>query len=127
MKILIAEDDPTMQQLMMILLSRKGITCTVVDNGLRAVEKWEEESDYDIILMDVQMPVMDGLNATRMIREKEIRRGGHTIIIAVTAYAMKSDRKKCLDAGMDDYLSKPIDFDRLFSLIHNYPQGSRPP
>jgi two-component system, OmpR family, response regulator len=125
MKILIAEDDPTIQQLMIILLSRKGINCTAVDNGLRAVEKWEE-SDYDIILMDVQMPVMDGFKATRMIREKEICRGGHTTIIAVTAYAMTTDREKCLGAGMDDYLSKPLDFDQLFSLVHTYSPGAHP-
>lgn len=124
MKILIAEDDPTTRQMIVLLLSRKGFSCTAVDNGLRAVEKWEE-SDFDVILMDVQMPVMDGLNATRMIREKEIGRGGHTTIIAITAYAMAADRKKCLDAGMDEYMSKPIDFDRLLSLVHNYSQGSR--
>ncbi len=124
MKILIAEDDPTTRQMIVLFLSRKGISCTAVDNGLRAVEKWEE-SDFDVILMDVQMPVMDGLNATRMIREKEIGRGGHTTIIAITAYAMATDRKKCLDAGMDEYMSKPIDFDRLLSLVRNYSQGSR--
>jgi CheY-like chemotaxis protein len=89
-----------------------------------AVEAWEE-SDYDFILMDVKMPVMDGLSATRMIREKESERGGHTIIIALTAYAMALDRKRCLDAGMDEYMSKPIDFEQLFSLVDDYLQQGR--
>ena len=74
MRILIAEDDPTVRQMMSMLLSRKRIDCTAVGDGLSAVEAWEE-SDYDFILMDVQMPVMDGLSATRMIREKESERG----------------------------------------------------
>lgn len=124
MRILVAEDDPTMRQMMATLLSRKRIEHTVVGDGLSAVEAWEE-SDYDFILMDVQMPVMDGLSATRMIREKESARGGHTIIIALTAYAMPSDRKKCLDAGMDEYMSKPIDFEQLFSLFDDYLQQGR--
>lgn len=123
MKILIAEDDPTIQQVILMFLSRAGLACTVVDNGLQAVEEWEE-SHYDVILMDMQMPVMDGLSATHLIREKELGRGGHTTIIALTAYAMPADKKKCLDAGMDDYLSKPIDFDRLLSLVHNSAQNA---
>ncbi|WP_027716217.1 response regulator [Desulfuromonas sp. TF] len=124
MRILIAEDDPTVRQMMSTLLSRKRIDCTVVGDGLSAVEAWEE-SDYDFILMDVQMPVMDGLSATRKIREKESERGGHTIIIALTAYAMAGDRKRCLDAGMDEYMSKPIDFEQLFSLVDDYLQQGR--
>ena len=124
MRILIAEDDPTVRQMMSMLLSRKRIDCTVVGDGLSAVEAWEE-SDYDFILMDVQMPVMDGLSATRMIREKESERGGHTIIIALTAYAMARDRKRCLDAGMDEYMTKPIDFEQLFSLLDDYLQQAR--
>jgi CheY-like chemotaxis protein len=124
MRILIAEDDPTVRQMMSTLLSRKRIDCTVVGEGLSAVEAWDE-SDYDFILMDVQMPVMDGLSATRMIRERESERGGHTIIIALTAYAMAGDRKRCLDAGMDEYMSKPIDFEQLFSLVDDYLQQGR--
>jgi CheY-like chemotaxis protein len=124
LRILIAEDDPTVRQMMSTLLSRKRMDCTVVGDGLSAVEAWEE-GDYDFILMDVQMPVMDGLSATRMIREKESERGGHTIIIALTAYAMAGDRKRCLDAGMDEYMSKPIDFEQLFSLVDDYLQQGR--
>lgn len=122
MKILIAEDDPTTQKVIVLLLSRRGFVCTAVENGRRAVETWEG-GDFKAILMDVQMPIMDGLQATRMIREKEAGRGGHTTIIAITAYAMPSDRKKCLDAGMDEYVSKPIDFDRLISLLNYSPSA----
>ena len=122
MRILVAEDDPTMRQLMATLLSRKGITCTVVENGLSAVEAWDQDQ-FDFILMDVQMPVMDGYKATRLIREREIARGGRTIIIAVTAYAMVTDREKCLDSGMDDYVTKPIDFDELLSLLKKHSES----
>ena len=125
MRILVAEDDPTIRQLMATLLSRKGIACTTVDNGRSAVDAWEQQY-YDFIIMDVQMPGMDGLNATRMIREKEAVRGGHTPIIAITAHAMAGDREECLESGMDDYLSKPIDLDQLLSLLANdYSQGRR--
>ncbi len=109
----------TIQHLMATLLSRRGIPCTLVDNGRSAVDAWEE-NEFDLIFMDVQMPILDGLKASKMIREREIVRGGHTVIIAMTAYAMATDRKKCLEAGMDEYLSKPITFDHIFSLITKY-------
>jgi CheY-like chemotaxis protein len=117
--VLIAEDDPTMRHLMATLLSRRGISCTLVENGRSALDAWEEDQ-FDLILMDVQMPILDGLKATRMIRERESVRGGHTVIIAMTAHAMATDREKCLEAGMDAYVSKPIKFDDLLSLITNY-------
>jgi two-component system, OmpR family, response regulator len=121
LKILIAEDDPTIRQMMVTFLSRKHIDCTMVENGLNAVELWEKDH-YDFILMDVRMPVMDGLTAARLIREKERERGGHTVIIALTAHAMASDTQKCYDAGMDEYISKPIDFALLLSLFDGYLQ-----
>ena len=93
----------------------------MVENGLNAVELWEKDH-YDFILMDVRMPVMDGLTAARLIREKERERGGHTVIIALTAHAMASDTQKCYDAGMDEYISKPIDFALLLSLFDGYLQ-----
>jgi len=108
-----------MRHMMATLLSRRGIPCTLVDNGRSAVDAWEEKN-YDLIFMDVQMPILDGLKATQMIRERESVRGGHTVIIAMTAYAMATDRKKCLDAGMDEYFSKPIEFADIFSLITRY-------
>lgn len=122
--ILIAEDDPTIQHLMQTLLSRRGIACTLVDNGRSAVEAWEEQK-YDLIFMDVQMPVMDGLKATRLIREREKVLGGHTVIVAMTAYAMATDRERCLQAGMDEYFSKPMTFADIFSVISRYnPENS---
>ena len=117
MRILVAEDDPTIRQMMATLLSRCGFDCQTVDNGRNAVAAWEQQS-FDFIFMDVQMPVMDGLTATRMIREKEAVLGGHIPIIALTAHAMEEDKQQCIDAGMDDYLSKPIDLDRLLSLLN---------
>lgn len=123
MRILVAEDDPTIRQLMSTLLARCGFDCYAVDNGRQAVEAWEQQ-DFDFIFMDVQMPVMDGLMATRMIREREGVRGGHVPIIAITAHAMEEHMQQCFDAGMDDYLSKPIDLDRLLSLLANdYSKG----
>ena len=128
MRILVAEDDPTIRQMMATLLSRCGFTCYAVDNGRSAVAAWEEQireqHPFDFIFMDVQMPVMDGLAASRLIREKESVSGGHIPIIALTAHAMAEDRQQCLDAGMDDYLSKPIDLDVLLSLLENdYSKG----
>lgn len=117
MRILVAEDDPTIRQMMATLLSRCGFDCHTVDNGRSAVAAWEQQA-FDVIFMDVQMPVMDGLTATRMIREKEAVLGGHIPIIALTAHAMEEDRQQCIDAGMDDYLSKPIDLDILLSLLN---------
>jgi len=78
-----------------------------------------EKGDYDLVLMDVQMPRMDGLEATRVIREKERVRGGHIPIIAVTAYALEKDKVECLAAGMDYYMSKPIDFKKCIAMINS--------
>ena len=116
MNILVAEDDQTMRHLMATILSRQGISCTVVGDGLSAIDAWQR-GYYDCILIDVQMPLMDGLKATQIIREKEITRGGHTIIIAITAFAADSDRERCLNSGMDDYLSKPVDIELLLSVM----------
>ena len=95
----------------------------MVENGRKAVEAWEDGS-FDLIFMDVQMPSMDGLEATRTIREKEEDRGGHTIIVAMTAYAFTTDREKCIAAGMDEYLSKPIELVKFFSVIDKYASSS---
>lgn len=128
MRILVAEDDHTIRQMMATLLSRCGFTCHTVDNGQSAVTAWEEQAleqhPFDFIFMDVQMPVMDGLAASRLIREKETVSGGHIPIIALTAHAMAQDRQQCLDAGMDEYLSKPIDLDVLLALLEkDYSKG----
>ena len=122
MKVLVAEDDSTMRQLISTLLTRRNIPCSLVADGRSAVEAWEN-GDYQVILMDVQMPDLDGLEATRIIRQKEQDRGGHVAIIAMTAHAMAKDRNQCLQSGMDDYISKPIVFNELLSLISRYAQA----
>ena len=86
------------------------------ENGQLVVEMWEK-GKYDLILMDVQMPLMNGFEATAAIREIERTHGGHIPIVAMTAHALKKDEEKCLDAGMDAYISKPIDFARTLQVI----------
>ncbi|MBW1782353.1 MAG: response regulator [Deltaproteobacteria bacterium] len=103
----------------MRLLERKGHRVTVVDTGIRALETLEKAS-FDLILMDIQMPEMDGFETTREIRRREKKGGGHLPIIALTANAMKGDREKSLAAGMDDHIVKPIQPDRLFEKIGRY-------
>jgi signal transduction histidine kinase/DNA-binding response OmpR family regulator/HPt (histidine-containing phosphotransfer) domain-containing protein len=115
-RILLAEDNPTNRILALRILERKGHTVLIADNGKEAVELLAKH-DVDVVLMDVQMPVMGGFEATRAIRERDRSTGRHTPIIAMTAHAMKGDRERCLDAGMDDYISKPIDSARLLSLV----------
>ena len=111
--VLVAEDNPVNQRVAVRLLERRGYTVVVADDGRAAVERATLER-FDLVLMDVQMPVMDGLEATRLLRA-----GGLTTlpIIAVTAHAMQGDRERCLDAGTDDYVSKPIRSESLYSAI----------
>ncbi|UUZ51781.1 response regulator [Massilia sp. B-10] len=96
-----------------------GHRITVVDNGIDACER-TMHGGFDLILMDVQMPELDGMTATRRIRQWEVAHGGHVPIIAMTARAMQGDRERCLEAGMDDYLSKPIDSERLRQLVSRF-------
>lgn len=117
-KILLAEDNETNRKLIITILKQKGLNCDVAENGLEALKACLERN-YDIILMDCQMPVMDGYETTVKIRESESGRK-HTPIIAMTAYAMEEDRQKCFAAGMDDYISKPIDFNLLFQIIDKH-------
>lgn len=116
LKILVAEDTPFNQKFITRLLGRWGHTAIVVGDGRKAVEAIFENR-YDLILMDVQMPEMDGFEATARIREIEEKKGEHTPIIAMTAHAMKGDRERCLEAGMDDYVPKPISSDALLNAI----------
>jgi two-component system, sensor histidine kinase and response regulator len=116
LRILLAEDTVVNQKLATRILERRGHHVVLAINGEEAVATWERES-FDIILMDVQMPKLNGLQATAIIREKEQAKGTHIPIIAMTAHAMEGDRQRVLDAQMDEYLSKPIDAQRLVELV----------
>jgi signal transduction histidine kinase/CheY-like chemotaxis protein len=116
LNVLVAEDNPVNQRVAVGLLGKRGHTVTVANNGREAIEALERER-FDVVLMDVQMPEMGGLEATAVIRDRERRVGGHTRIVAMTAHAMKGDRDRCLAAGMDGYLSKPVDPKALFAAI----------
>jgi PAS domain S-box-containing protein len=107
LRILIAEDNPVNQMLLTRMLEKRGHSVRVAANGRLALAS-VEESSYDLLLMDVQMPEMDGMEATRVLRERESKTGTHLTVVGVTAHAMAGDRERCLQAGMDDYLSKPI-------------------
>jgi PAS domain S-box-containing protein len=126
-KVLLAEDNLINQKLAVAFLEKKGYKVIVVSNGKEVLENIKNHNDFDIILMDIQMPEMNGLDATRLIREKEKYTGKHIPIIAMTAYAMKSDKEKCMAAGMDDYLSKPLDSEKLFKVLNNYIKNETPP
>ena len=114
--VLVAEDNPVNRTLVTKLLQKRGHRITAVENGRAAVEA-SRETPFDAILMDLQMPEMNGLEATAAIRSREATRGGHVPIIALTAHAMQGDRERCLDAGMDGYLSKPIDVNALILAV----------
>ena len=121
--LLLAEDSIVNQKLAIALLKKKDWNVTAVLNGREAVEAYAS-SVFDVILMDVQMPEMDGFEATALIRKKDKQRGKHTPIIAMTAHAMKGDREECLAAGMDDYVPKPIDSNLLYSKIISWVTGT---
>jgi two-component system, sensor histidine kinase and response regulator len=116
LRILLAEDNVVNQKLTALLLEKRGHHVTVVANGNQAVVA-VERGEFDLVLMDVQMPELNGLEATKTIRMKEKGSGRHLCIIAMTAHAMKGDRDACLSAGMDGYLSKPIRANDLFEAI----------
>jgi CheY-like chemotaxis protein len=118
-KVLVVEDDPIMQNMMGIILSRGGIEYLSARDGEEAVRMWENE-DFFLILMDLQMPRMNGLEATEAIRRREKETKNHVPIVAVTAYATPGDDERCRAAGMDDYVTKPVDFNRLYSIIDKF-------
>ena len=119
LRILLAEDNLINQRVAVSILEKAGHRVTVAINGRQALDRWSEQA-FDLILMDVQMPEIDGLEATAMIRSREQRTAGHIPIIALTAHAMKGDQERCLATGMDAYLSKPIDARQLIELISKY-------
>jgi PAS domain S-box-containing protein len=111
--VLVAEDNPVNQTLVRRLLEKRGYSIIVVGNGRAALDALEQD-EFDIVLMDVQMPVMDGFAASAAIREKEQATGRHMPIVAMTAHALKGDQERCLAEGMDAYVSKPIRTEDLF-------------
>jgi len=121
--ILLAEDNSVNQKLASRLLEKQGHCVVTARNGREALEQVERH-DFDLVLMDVQMPVMGGLEATAAIRHRERSTGGRLPIVAMTAHAMPNDRERCLAAGMDDYVSKPIDVKQLFTAVQNVLTGS---
>lgn len=118
MKILLVEDNEINKKFFVKLLGKFNLCCDVANNGQESVDLCAS-SDYHIVFMDCQMPVMDGYEATRQIRLLEGEKK-HTVIVAMTAFAMKEDVQKCLDAGMDDYLSKPINSEQVLKIIDQY-------
>jgi CheY-like chemotaxis protein len=118
LNVLLAEDNIVNQRVAVGLLKKRGHTVTVANNGLEALAALERTM-FDVVLMDVQMPEMGGFDATTEIRRRERESGGHLRIVAMTAHAMTGDRERCLAAGMDGYLSKPIDPAMLFATLEH--------
>jgi CheY-like chemotaxis protein len=109
LRILLVEDNLVNQKLMARMLEKMGHEVAVAGNGQEALERFEER-EFDLVAMDMQMPIMDGLEATRAIRETESGTGGHVAIVAMTANAFEEDRQSCFEAGMDGYVAKPVTF-----------------
>jgi CheY-like chemotaxis protein len=119
-RILLAEDNDINQKVAMNILKKLGYKADIAVNGMEAVNALEKDS-YDLVLMDVQMPEMDGFEATKTIRNPDSKVRNHNIpVIAMTAHAMKEDRQRCLDHGMDDYMSKPINPEELSKKIEKW-------
>jgi len=116
LRILIAEDNAVNQRVVVRLLEKHRHRVTVANDGAQAIAAYER-SEFDLILMDVQMPEMDGFEATKLIREREAKTGRRTPLVAMTAHAMKGDRERCLAAGMDDYVSKPVQRAELMRVL----------
>jgi PAS domain S-box-containing protein len=121
LRVLLTEDNPVNQKLAVRLLEKRGHSIHVVANGKEALQALEQQP-FDLVLMDVQMPEMDGFETTEIIRQRERDSGRHVPILAMTAYAMKGDREKCLAAGMDDYVCKPIQPRELWEAIDRLTQ-----
>jgi CheY-like chemotaxis protein len=119
LRILVAEDNPVNQRLVIRLLEKRGHRVVLAVDGRQAIEALTQGS-FDLVLMDVQMPEMDGLDATAIVREEEQETGKHQPIIALTAHAMTGDRDRCLAAGMDGYLVKPIRPQELDQILESY-------
>jgi len=128
LQVLLAEDNPVNRKLVTTLLKKRGHRVKAVENGRLALDAVAPggKDRFDVVLMDLQMPEMGGLEAARAIRERED--GGHRLpLIALTAHAMQGDRERCLEAGMDGYLSKPIDVDELIAVVERHAEGEAVP
>ncbi|MCA9664568.1 MAG: response regulator [Myxococcales bacterium] len=124
-KVLVVEDNPVNRQVMHAMLDKLGHRVRLTRNGAEALDALEAER-FDVVLMDCQMPVLDGYAATRALRSKEAD-GPHVPVVAMTAHALPGERERCLAAGMDDYVAKPIGIEQLQRLINGFPRRSRPP
>ncbi len=120
--ILIAEDNEVNQMVVEQTLETAGLSYHVVDNGIQAIEAYRCFLPR-MVLMDVSMPEMNGLEATQAIRAIEVESGQHVPILGLTAHALKGDREMCLDAGMDDYMAKPISPDKLLRMVAQWMQS----
>ena len=120
-QVLVVEDNLVNQRVSVAMLRRLGFEVDLASNGEEGVSKWEN-GDYDAIMMDCQMPVLDGYSATAQIRTRERNEGSghHMPIIALTSFALPHDRQKCLDSGMDDYLTKPVDCEVLGIVLRKW-------
>jgi CheY-like chemotaxis protein len=123
--VLVAEDNPVNQLLMRRLLERLGCAVTVVGDGEKALAALAGEA-FDVVLMDVQMPELDGLQATAELRRRELSSGGRVPVIALTAHAMAEDRERCLAAGMDGHLVKPVDWLELRRTLAGIARAAAP-
>ena len=126
LRVLLVEDNVVNQMVAEALLVRRGFDVVLAGNGREGVEAFRRHR-FDLVLMDIQMPEMDGFEALAAIRALEQATGRRTPVVALTAHALKEDRDRCLAAGMDDYLSKPIESARLFEIIRSVLQGPLTP
>lgn len=124
-KVLLAEDDLVSRNMMTIILKKNGFEVLTVENGRDAIAAFKNRK-FDLIFMDINMPFMDGYTATSIIRSQEQMLDYYTPIVAMTAYALKGDREKCLEAGMDDYISKPINIGKVVDILRKYIKDEKP-
>lgn len=119
LKLLIVEDDSIIRMVLERLSLRKDWKVILAEDGKAAIDAYQKE-EFDVIIMDCQMPVLDGFKTTGEIRQLESQRGTHTPIIALTANAFKGVRETCLNAGMDDYLTKPVEINEFYAIVNKW-------